>query len=81
MPSILGDRMHLDRLHPKVLQLSPTNTAKLCSAYSHLGFQHHTVFKEAGMCVFFGGESFKKTNVRVGWAYVFLLVVLIVFDD
>jgi hypothetical protein len=35
------------RLHPKLLQLEPKDVAKLCSAYSHLGFQHHTVFKEA----------------------------------
>lgn len=40
-----------ERLHPKLLQLEPKDVAKLCSAYSHLGFQHHTVFKEVLLAI------------------------------
>ena len=45
-PRLVPD-LAVRRLHPKLLQLEPKDVAKLCSAYSHLGFQHHTVFKEA----------------------------------
>lgn len=52
-----------ERLHPKVLQLSPTNTAKLCSAYSHLGFQHHTVFKEVLLAIFEEQNEVQRNRV------------------
>ena len=39
--------VHIVRLHPGLMELPPIDVAKLCSAYSMLNFQHHTVFRQA----------------------------------
>lgn len=51
------------RLHPGLMELPPIDVAKLCSAYSMLNFQHHTVFRQVVLAIFEEQEEVQQNRV------------------
>eukprot|EP00913_Durusdinium_trenchii_P025256 g23710.t1 len=59
------------RLHPGLMELPPIDVAKLCSAYSMLNFQHHTVFRQVVLAIF---EEQEEEDLRFGSAEMALVL-------